>query len=1015
MSDSLLHVKNDLLTTYLMSDNPNIERIKELLDNGADINIKENVAFIIFYKLIKLHKYDIIEILLEHKLNPNTQSAFEGNRLIELSVILSQPTITQLLIKFGADVNVVDKGNRSPLDYSIASNNIVIFKELLPLCNYNTFKNGIIMLNSQILNIRIHLDIITLFVENDMFYRVFEDDILLVSNIVRKIIERFSNILDQGYMELIKLMISKIGIEIFRQEFTNKSLLATRGLNTYFTIDNLELLIQLGAKVDVQDPLTGYTPLIPSSEYNTISLEIVKFLVNHVDNKPVFINRESQDSFTALNRFTFAHIEIVKYLIENGGDINYKNKFGVTAFMYACCTKYDISYLITSGANVNIQSNNGTTALMLAVINKRSNAVKELLDNNADIFLKNNKGKNALDEAIKIKNKPIVTLFCNYIIKNDLDLDLDLDKYDAIINKYTSKDILEIRHTGTNVIANSLNNTQDDLLIKNLISYNPNIDTIKNLLENGANANIKIVNAFYTINKLMKTQQGINILKLLLEYKLNVNLKNRYNDSLIHAAVKVNNIDIVKLLIQNGADVNVTNNKNETPLINAITTSNVDIIKELLINCNIDTFINGINKGLSDSKPDILRILMEDDLFNKAFEHLDERIYNMVPSIIIKFLDNFSSIYMELAKVIISKIGIDIFRDSFTEKFILVDNYAIYASDNTIVDFLIELGAKVDIVSSMSGDTPLITSARNHYTSLEVVKSLVNNVEDKALFINKQNKKGDKALDLFLNSESSIIKFLIENGGDVNYKNKLGETFLMHACKSSFNISYLINKVTDIDMQSNIGETALIWAIKAENNIAVKILLDNKPNILLQTKNKENVLDIAIKMNSISLLKLLHEYIISNNVDITPEYKKLIESYIFRSKLRWKDACKSNDVAEINKYKKLFNIKKTDIKDICSKLDDKEQGFKDYKMKVINKCINSEDLLGDDLKDMYPENFYSYKQNGITYCEDIRTMFKLVNSSEIVRNPFTREVLSASIIQDIKDKYKIYNIISNDE
>ena len=169
-------------------------------------------------------------------------------------------------------------------------------------------------------------------------------------------------------------------------------------------------------------------------------------------------------------------------------------------------------------------------------------------------------------------------------------------------------------------------------------------------------------------------------------------------------------------------------------------------------------------------------------------------------------------------------------------------------------------------------------------------------------------------------------------------------------------------------------------------------------------------------MNNVSLLKLLYEYIItSNNVDINPEYKKIIASYISRNKLKWKYACKSNNTYEINKYKKLFGIKDKDIKDICNKLDKKEQDFQDYKMKVINKCVNSEDLLGDDLKDMYPENFYSYEQNDITYCEDIRTMFKLVNSSEIVKNPFTRQVLSASIIQDIKDKYKIYNMISNDE
>ena len=1007
---------------------PTEKEIDELLKKGANPNAKSGASngYLIHYASLYLDS-KVVELLIKYGADVNARN-YKNETPLHL---VTDENITSVLIKNGADVDILDNNNRTALDNAIESDsiNINIIKDMLSSCNVDTFKKAFYLsLGKYIKDERnsadidmISIEIITLLISNNLFDIAFEDDKEWISEAVSNLIEFFLHHVLSSTRKIMVSIISKTGIEIFRDRFTIQFLISGFQFVNGILIRELEFLIELGADFNTIDSRSGDTILmVISDDSPKTTLEAIKYIINHVDDKASFINTANYQGERAItNTVRYMNSDVVKFLIENGADINVKDDEGETLLMQASRNNTDISisYLIKNGADIDAQSNDGDTALSLAIEYNQADIVKTLLDNNAHIFLENNQGKNALDEAIKIKNNPILTLLCNYIIKNNIDLDLDLDKYGVIINKYISSDILELRNTGTNIIVNSLNNTQDDLLIKNLTSDNPNIDTVKNLLENGANANIKIINAFNTIIKLTKTQQGINIIILLLEYKLNANLKNRYNgDFLIHAAVKANNINIVKLLIQNGADVNVINSKNETPLTNAITTSNVDIIKELLLNCNIDTFINGINKALSDSRPDILRILMEDNLFNKAFEYPDERILKIVPFIVNKFLDNFSNIYMELAKVIISKIGIDIFKDSFTEKFILVDNYAIYASDNTIIEFLIELGAKVDIVSSMSGDTPLFTSARNHYTSLEVVKSLVNNVEDKSLFINKQNKNGDKALDLFLNSESSIIKFLIENGGDVNYKNNLGETFLMHACKSSFNISYVINKVTDINTQSNIGETALMWAIKAENNIAVKLLLDNKPNILLQTKDEENVLDIAIKMNNVSLLNLLHEYIIiSNNVDINPEYKKIIESYISRSRLRWKDACKSNNVAVINKYKKLFNIKETDINGICSKLDEKEQEFEDYKMKVINKCINSEDLLGDDLKDMYPENFYSYEQNGITYCEDIRTMFKLVSSSGIVKNPYTREVLSVSIIQDIKDKYKIYNMISNDE
>lgn len=558
---------------------PNIKTIKKLLKNGANANIKHESAFAIFTNVMKTERGSkIIEMLLEHNLDPNLQNILNGDYLIHLSVELSKISIIQLLIKFGADVNVMNKNNKTPLEYATGLKDLIIIKQLLLLCNLSTFKKGIRKaFDNRTLDIT--LDITKLFIENDMFYRAFENDRLLISNVVSIIINEFTIKLDESHMEIIKLMISKIGIEIFRKRFTDNLILLKTSIYDILTIDSLEFLIYLGAEIDIKASFTGNTPLLLSA--NNPNLDIVTYLVNHVDNKPRFINRESEDGSTALNRFAFTNVKIVKFLIENGGDVNYRNKYGITALMSASKSKFDISYLIMRGADIDVQTTSGRTALMGAIKYKQAHAVKTLLDNKLDILIEDNQGANALDEAILVNYKLVLILLCNYIVKNNINL--NTDKYDDIINTYTSKDILELRRTFTKVIRDSSDDIQNDLLIKALTSDKPNVDTIRELLENGADISIKNKDAYNIIGYIFTVEHGSEIIELLLDHGLDANFKNKYNgDYLVHTAVRLGNVDIVQKLIRRGADIKVTNNKNETPLIKAIATKNIDMIKLFL-------------------------------------------------------------------------------------------------------------------------------------------------------------------------------------------------------------------------------------------------------------------------------------------------------------------------------------------------------------------------------------------------------------------------------------------------
>jgi ankyrin repeat protein len=625
------------------------------------------------------------------------------------------------------------------------------------------------------------------------------------------------------------------------------------------------------------------------------------------------------------------------------------------------------------------------------------------------------------------------------------------------------------------------------------------LEPIKELLEKGANPNIKhpYVYPFTTITNMLNLKNGKEVLELLLKYGLDPNLQDTHStrDSLLHFTVKLNLFDIVQLLVTYHAKVNSGNKADETPLIYAIKKKNVkmveyllqhgadpnsiydsgiislhlaavnnlqdiveillkfganpnimdknnhtpltyaiikkhtDMIQMLLPKCDIDTLENGIEQAAANRDLNILKILIQDDLFHDLYDN-EEVLLRIGSSIIENFLQTLSDIDIEIITWLISYIGSGIFRTILeNQPYILTELMYIYSSDVNKIGFLINLGASAGSVNPQTGNTSLIVSAKNTYTNIDVVKCLVNHVKDKPKFINKENREGETALILFANSSDNIIKYLIENGGDINYKNKLGETFFMHACKSSFDISYLITKGADIDNQSKIGETALMWAIKDENDTKVKILLDKNANILLETRDNKNALDIAIEINNSIILRLLSQHII-NNRDIEPrqstrskvkrwlDYNKIIAKYTTENRLKWKDACKIKDTQDIDKYKEVFKIESDNEQDICSKLDEKEQQFMDTKNKVINQCINSEDLDGNDIEDIYPENFYSYEQNGVTYCEDIRTLFKLLKSfkkrqpPKPLENPYTGKVLPDTIIQDIEDKYKLYNIIS---
>jgi hypothetical protein len=132
-------------------------------------------------------------------------------------------------------------------------------------------------------------------------------------------------------------------------------------------LGEVQRLIGLGANVNAVTG-AGRTPLMSATAYGHIN--IVRFLL---ENGADINIKDTRDGWTALmfsTGFTNEEFEIAKLLIENGADVNeISTKHGGTALMMACkkCHSKIARLLIeTPNINLNITSNGGLTALDFA-------------------------------------------------------------------------------------------------------------------------------------------------------------------------------------------------------------------------------------------------------------------------------------------------------------------------------------------------------------------------------------------------------------------------------------------------------------------------------------------------------------------------------------------------------------------------------------------------------------------------------------------------------------------------
>jgi hypothetical protein len=160
--------------------------------------------------------------------------------------------------------------------------------------------------------------------------------------------------------------------------------------------------------IDPEDDVSF--PNVPNSEICARPLYYAAFcgfdgLVKHLTLKyPQYANERGGQCGTALHSASFkGHLQVVRYLLQLGVDVNVRNSVNHTPLLLASWKGHrDLAqYLLEHGADVNLLDDDSNTPLTYAAFYGHVNVLRVLLEHNAEANSQDKEGHTPLHDAIR--------------------------------------------------------------------------------------------------------------------------------------------------------------------------------------------------------------------------------------------------------------------------------------------------------------------------------------------------------------------------------------------------------------------------------------------------------------------------------------------------------------------------------------------------------------------------------------------------------------------------------------
>ncbi|QRM15422.1 ankyrin repeat protein [Mudlarkpox virus] len=184
-------------------------------------------------------------------------------------------------------------------------------------------------------------------------------------------------------------------------------------------------------------------------------------------------------------------------------------------------------------------------------------------------------------------------------------------------------------------------------------------------------------------------------------------------------------------------------------------------------------------------------------------------------------------------------------------------HYAAQYGNLPIVRLLVAYGADVRAKTFLNDSVFLYATKSNN---IDIVKEIL-----PYFYLGDKIDEFRKIIKIAYEYDSNMLEFLKCVGFDIKSVDDLNKTVLHYICSNKMknieNIKRILNYGVSIDAVDSDGFTALHYAIIYSNIKAIKILLDYDADVNINTKNGDDVLDLAVKTkNTEIILEVIKHY-----------------------------------------------------------------------------------------------------------------------------------------------------------
>jgi ankyrin repeat protein len=388
----------------------------------------------------------------------------------------------------------------------------------------------------------------------------------------------------------------------------------------------VDFLIQSGANINLQNR-NGFTPLHlaikNSAQYTSQAL---------IDNGADITLKDKNGQTPLMHAVRGGDISLIKNIIVLPQNLDAKDNNGWTAFHFLFENEILRSdekqaeiarLLINAGADINIQTNDKSSALHLAIERNYQFVTQVLIKAKAAPSLRNNKNMTPLMVAVQSGNLPIVKKLAK--LPQNLDLKqengwtaLHFTAYseskggDKTLAKIADvliaagADLNSKINTGETALSVAIGNEYPlvattllnarasvDLTDNNgwtpvmLAVYLGKIDIIKQALPLSSDLNIKNSDGWAALHLTANNHSyggdalQAKIATLLIKNGANVNLRTREGSTALHFAAANNQIEVLKALLATNASINIRNHKGWSAKDEATKAKNTQIVRLL--------------------------------------------------------------------------------------------------------------------------------------------------------------------------------------------------------------------------------------------------------------------------------------------------------------------------------------------------------------------------------------------------------------------------------------------------